>query len=113
MQPAKEIMGETLKNVNLLEPIVPVVSNVTVESNNVTSKIKDNLINQVTEMVRWRETMARFNNNGVIDYIEIGSGAVLSNLAKRSCPSFKRRPVNDKTSVESYLSYLDNEDFND
>ena len=113
MQPAKEIMGETLKNVNLLEPIVPVVSNVTVESNNVTSKIKDNLINQVTEMVRWRETMARFNNNGVIDYSEIGSGAVLSNLAKRSCPSFNRRPVNDKTSVESFLSYLDNEDFND
>ena len=113
MQPAKEIMGEALKNVNLLEPIVPVVSNVTVESNNVTSKIKDNLINQVTEMVRWRETIARFNNNGVIDYIEIGSGAVLSNLAKRSCPSFNRRPVNDKTSVESFLSYLDNEDFND
>ena len=113
MQPAKEIMCETLKSVNLLEPIVPVLSNVTVESNNATSKIKDNLINQVTEMVRWRETMARLNNNGVIDYIEIGSGAVLSNLAKRSCPSFNRRPVNDKTSVESFLSYLDNEDFND
>ena len=47
------------------------------------------------------------------DYIEIGSGAVLSNLAKRSCPSFNRRPVNDKTSVESFLSHLDNEDFND
>ena len=57
--------------------------------------------------------MARFNNDGVIDYIEIGSGSVLSNLAKRNYPSFNIRSVNNRTSVESFLSYLDNEDFND
>jgi len=42
-----------------------------------------------------------------IEFYEIGSGSVLSNLAKRSCPSFKRKSAGNKESLESLLLELD------
>lgn len=107
MKPAKEIMLETIKNVNLMEPLIPVLSNVKVNSEKSVDGIKHNLINQVTEMVRWREIMIKLEKEGVSDFYEIGSGSVLSNLAKRSCPSFNRKSINGKSSVDDFLSFLD------
>ena len=107
MEPAKMVMKQTLDSTELYKPIVPVLSNVSVESESSIEGIKNNLINQVTEMVRWREIMIRFEQDGVNDFYEIGSGSVLSNLAKRSCPSFNRKSINDKSSVENFLHSLD------
>tara|TARA_B110000444_G_C18786733_1_gene570307 strand:- start:141 stop:1082 length:942 start_codon:yes stop_codon:yes gene_type:complete len=107
MKPAKIVMKQTLDSTELYKPIVPVLSNVSVESESSTEEIKSNLINQITELVRWREIMIRFEQDGVIDFYEIGSGSVLSNLAKRSCPSFNRKSINDKSSVEDFLYSLD------
>jgi [acyl-carrier-protein] S-malonyltransferase len=107
MKPAKIVMKQTLNSTELYKPIVPVLSNVSVESESSTEEIKSNLINQITELVRWREIMIRFEQDGVIDFYEIGSGSVLSNLAKRSCPSFNRKSINDKSSVEDFLYSLD------
>ena len=107
MEPAKMVMKQTLDLTELYKPIVPVLSNVSVESESSIEGIKNNLINQVTEMVRWREIMIRFEQDGVNDFYEIGSGSVLSNLAKRSCPSFNRKSINDKPSVENFLHSLD------
>ena len=107
MEPAKLVMEQALNSTELYKPIVPVLSNVSVESESSTEEIKNNLINQVTKMVRWREIMTRFDQDGVIDFYEIGSGSVLSNLAKRSCPSFNRKSINDKSSVENFLYSLD------
>ena len=107
MEPAKLVMEQALNSTELYKPIVPVLSNVSVESESSTEEIKSNLINQITELVRWREIMIRFEQDGVIDFYEIGSGSVLSNLAKRSCPSFNRKSINDKSSVEDFLYSLD------
>jgi [acyl-carrier-protein] S-malonyltransferase len=107
MEPAKMVMKQTLDSTELYKPIVPVLSNVSVESESSIEGIKNNLINQVTEMVRWREIMIRFEQDGVSDFYEIGSGSVLSNLAKRSCPSFNRKSINNKPSVENFLHSLD------
>lgn len=107
MEPAKMVMKQTLDSTELYKPIVPVLSNVSVESESSIEGIKNNLINQVTKMVRWREIMIRFEQDGVSDFYEIGSGSVLSNLAKRSCPSFNRKSINNKPSVENFLHSLD------
>ena len=107
MNPAKEIMSEAIKSVDLLKPVVPVLSNVKVNSEESIDGIKDNLINQVTEIVRWREIMMKLEEEAVTDFYEIGSGSVLSNLAKRSCPSFNRKSVNNKSSVDDFLLLLD------
>ena len=51
--------------------------------------------------------MIKLKKEGVSDFYEIGSGSVLSNLAKRSCPSFNRKYINDKSSVNDFLTFLD------
>ena len=107
MMPAQEIMEKSLSSIKLESPNVPVISNVTVDFSSDEDQIKNNLVNQVTEMVRWRETMIKFIDLGVKEFYEIGSGSVLSNLAKRSCPSFKRKSAGNKDSVESLLLELD------
>tara|TARA_B100001113_G_scaffold342100_1_gene327923 strand:- start:762 stop:1694 length:933 start_codon:yes stop_codon:yes gene_type:complete len=107
MRPAQEIMEKSLSSIKLESPNVPVISNVTVDFSSDEDQIKNNLVNQVTEMVRWRETMIKFIDLGVKEFYEIGSGSVLSNLAKRSCPSFKRKSAGNKDSVESLLLELD------
>ena len=107
MRPAQEIMEKSLSSIKLESPNVPVISNVTVDFSSDEDQIKNNLVNQVTEMVRWRETMIKFIDLGVKEFYEIGSGSVLSNLAKRSCPSFKRKSVGNKDSLESLLLELD------
>ena len=45
--------------------------------------LRKNLINQVTGTVRWRETMEFAENNGIKKIIELGSGKVLTGIAKR------------------------------
>tara|TARA_B100001115_G_scaffold140164_1_gene107790 strand:- start:983 stop:1561 length:579 start_codon:yes stop_codon:yes gene_type:complete len=107
MRPAQEIMEKSLSTIKLDKPSVPVISNVTVDFSSDENQIKNNLVNQVTEMVRWRETMIKFMDLGVEELYEIGSGSVLSNLAKRSCPSFKRKSAGNKESVENLLLELD------
>ena len=107
MKPAQEIMKKSLSSIKVQKPDVPVISNVTVDISDDEDQIKNNLVNQVTEMVRWRETMTKFVNMGVEELYEIGSGSVLSNLAKRSCPSFKRMSAGSKESVENLLLEFD------
>ena len=107
MRPAQEIMQKSLSSIKVQKPDVPVISNVTVDISEDENQIKNNLVNQVTEMVRWRETMTKFVDMGVEELYEIGSGSVLSNLAKRSCPSFKRMSAGNKESVENLLLEFD------
>lgn len=107
MRPAQEIMQKSLSSIKVQKPDVPVISNVTVDISEDENQIKNNLVNQVTEMVRWRETMTKFVDMGVEELYEIGSGSVLSNLAKRSCPSFKRMSIGSKESVENLLLEFD------
>ena len=107
MRPEQEIMQKSLSSIKVQKPDVPVISNVTVDISEDENQIKNNLVNQVTEMVRWRETMTKFVDMGVEELYEIGSGSVLSNLAKRSCPSFKRMSAGNKESVENLLLEFD------
>ncbi len=83
MLPAQLIMKEALANTNFSLPIIPIVSNTTALPENDIDQLKKNLIDQVTSTVRWRETMHLANKLGTKKIIELGSGKVLTSIAKR------------------------------
>jgi [acyl-carrier-protein] S-malonyltransferase len=83
MAPAAKVMAEALKTVTINPPAAPVVANVTARPATDPEAIRRNLIDQVTGLVRWRETIAFLAGAGVDTFVEVGAGKVLSGLAKR------------------------------
>ncbi|MGE4065040.1 MAG: ACP S-malonyltransferase [Rhodospirillaceae bacterium] len=83
MKPAAEVMADALANVTISAPVVPVIANVTAGTVIDPEEIKRLLVEQVTGMVRWRESVHLMKEAGVTTLIELGSGKVLSGLTKR------------------------------
>lgn len=83
MQPAADAMAEALAAVKVNAPVVPVVANVVVTPVSDPQEIVARLVEQVTGRVRWRETVQWLAANGVTTLYEVGSGKVLSGLARR------------------------------
>ena len=83
MKPAQIIMENALNELIFKTPIVPIIPNVNVLPETNPDKLRKNLIDQVTGTVRWRETMKFADKKGVKKVIELGSGKVLSGIAKR------------------------------
>ena len=83
MEPAGVIMEEALNNLDFKVPKIPIISNVSASDHTDPTELRKNLINQVTGTVRWRETMQFANNIGIKKIIELGSGKVLTGIAKR------------------------------
>lgn len=84
MEPAAAVMKDALDNVDIKEPSVPVITNVSVEAETHPDVIRKLLVDQVTGTVRWRETMLKMNDLGIGKAYELGGGNVLSGLIKRS-----------------------------
>jgi len=83
MRPAAAIMAEALADAALGAPAVPLVANVTAAATSDPEEIKELLIEQVTHMVRWRESVLLFAEEDVEEVVEIGAGRVLAGLVKR------------------------------
>jgi [acyl-carrier-protein] S-malonyltransferase len=83
MAPAADKMAEALENVEINRPLLPVVANVTAQEVSDPSEIKRLLVEQITGMVRWRESVIWMKNSGVEEMIELGAGKVLSGLVRR------------------------------
>ncbi len=83
MKPAQLIMEEALTKLNFKTPLIPIISNVSVLPESNPDKLRKNLIDQVTGTVRWRETMEFAEKKGIKKIIELGSGKVLTGIAKR------------------------------
>lgn len=83
MQPAADAMAEALAKATVNPPKLPVVSNVTAKGESNPADIKALLVQQVTGLVRWRESMQWLKSQGVTQAVELGSGKVLAGLMKR------------------------------
>src|SRR5579885_2807174 len=82
MAPAAEIMADALNEVAWAKPVVPLVANVTARPTTDIDEIRELLVEQVTRMVRWRETVLLFKDNEVEEVVEIGTGKVLAGLVR-------------------------------
>jgi len=85
MQPAAEAMRDALGYVVVAAPSVPLYANVTAQPETDPDTIRNQLVEQVTGMVRWRESIANMAAAGVHEFVEIG-GKVLGSMVKRIVP---------------------------
>ncbi len=106
MAPADDVMAEALAAVELLPPIVPLIANVTAAPVEDPAEIRRLLVEQVTGMVRWRECCMTMRAKGVEKLVEVGSGKVLSGLARRIDKELSASNVSTPAGVEEFLATL-------
>jgi [acyl-carrier-protein] S-malonyltransferase len=103
MQPAADAMQTALDKVALETPRVPLVANVLASEITRPEEIKRRLVEQVTGLVRWRETVQYMRSNGVDTLVECGSGKVLSGLVKRIDKEMTGVALNAPADIEAFL----------
>jgi [acyl-carrier-protein] S-malonyltransferase len=103
MQPAADAMREALEKVTLETPRVPLVANVLASEVTNPAAIKQRLVEQVTAMVRWRESVQYMKSQGVDTLVECGTGKVLSGLAKRIDREMVGVALNTPADIEAFL----------
>ncbi|MCW5710468.1 ACP S-malonyltransferase [Shinella sp.] len=106
MGPAADAMREALADVSAKAPVVPVVANVRAAPVSDPDEIVRLLIEQVTGQVRWRETVEWFAANNVTTLYEVGSGKVLTGLARRIDKSVTGIAINTPADIDSALAAL-------
>lgn len=106
MEPAAQEMRTALADQTIRPPALPVIANVSGELMDDPASIRNLLVAQVTGRVRWRESMERLRQAEVGTLIEVGPGAVLAGLARRSDRSFKTMNVAEPEDLEALLRVL-------
>ena len=106
MAPAANAMREALATVNKQAPVVPVIANVRVAPVKDPIEIADLLVEQVTGQVRWRETVEWFAAHEVTTLYEIGSGKVLTGLARRISKDVTGVTVGTAEEIDAALQVL-------
>jgi len=100
MQPAADAMAEALGRTEIRTPAVPLYANVTAAPVLDPGTIREQLVEQVTGLVRWRETIAAMAAAGVEEFVELG-GKVLGGMVKRIAPDAKVTSVMTIEDVEA------------
>jgi [acyl-carrier-protein] S-malonyltransferase len=102
MKPAAEAMQKALSEVKVSTPKVPVVQNVTASAITDPQQIVANLVKQVTGTVRWRECVGWLASNGVTKLVEVGSGKVLTGMAKRIAKEAQASAIGTPEDIAAY-----------
>ncbi len=107
MQPAADEMASALADARIVAPVVPVVANVTASPVTDPEVIRRLLVEQVTGRVRWRESMEWMaGEGGVTRFAEVGSGKVLTGMAKRIAPDAEAVALNAPEDLEAFAASL-------
>ncbi|WP_435113236.1 ACP S-malonyltransferase [Candidatus Pelagibacter bacterium nBUS_36] len=101
MSKATDIMSVELNKLNFLESENKLISNVTANQISSIDELKDLLIKQIENRVRWRESVINMINSDVNHFIEIGPGKVLSGLIKRINREVKIDTINNQGDIEN------------
>ena len=100
MSKATNIMSKELNKLNFINGGNKLISNVTAKEILNTDELKDLLIKQIENRVRWRESVINMINNDINHFIEIGPGKVLSGLVKRINKEVKIDTINNQGDIE-------------
>ncbi|MBY5648041.1 ACP S-malonyltransferase [Rhizobium leguminosarum] len=106
MAPAADAMREALATVAKFDPVVPLIANVRAAPVTGADEIASLLVEQVTGQVRWRETVEWFAGNGVTTLYELGSGKVLTGLARRIDKTINGISINGPADIDAAVAAL-------
>ena len=84
MRPAFEGLKNNLENLNVQKPICPVYSNYTGKATTDPEEIRENLLSQLLNPVKWTQTLQNMHKDGAESFTEVGPGKVLQGLVKRT-----------------------------
>jgi len=105
MRPAAEAMADALAGVVMNAPVVPLVANVTARPLTDPDEIRARLVEQVTGMVRWTESVSWLaSEGGATELVELGAGKVLTGLAKRIAPDATASAINTPADIEAFAA---------
>jgi len=99
MKPAAQILRERLAAIDIRKPAIPVIHNRFVESFDDPARIRDALVEQLYNPVRWVETVQLLGRKGVKRVVECGPGKVLTGLGKRIVPDIEYIAITDAASL--------------
>ena len=101
MQPAADAMKDALSNTEMKDPFVPLIANTLASAVTDKEQIREGLVNQVTGQVRWRESVEFMAANGITTLYEVGSGRVLTGLARRIERSLEANSIGSPEDIKS------------
>jgi len=101
MNKATEIMKEELSKLKFKKGTNPLISNITADEIFNADELKDLLVKQIENRVRWRESVINMINKGVNQFIEIGPGKVLSGLVKRINKEVEVSSINSEEEIKN------------
>lgn len=108
MAPAAAELADFLQEVTLTAPKAPVVSNVKGAPFSSTEEIRELMVRQVTESVRWVEDIQWITAQGTTSFIECGPGKVLSGLVKRIDKQASIHNIQDQASLAKVVEAVNN-----
>ena len=100
MQPAAERLQQYIQSIAFNAPRIPVINNVDVASYDDPARIKDALVRQACNPVRWLETIKAFAAQGITHVAECGPGKVLAGMTRRIDTSLESLALLDQASIE-------------
>jgi [acyl-carrier-protein] S-malonyltransferase len=106
MGKAKDNLASYIENINIQDPQIPVICNVTADYVKTKEEIKNALIEQVTHPIKWVEIIKKMNSEEINYFIEVGPGNVLKKLIKQILPKAKVYNVFDSESLERVIKKL-------
>ncbi len=107
MQPAADAMASALAEVDMKSPVVPLVANVLAAPISDPAEIRQRLVEQVTGVVRWTESVTWLTSQGgVTNLVELGTGKVLTGLAKRIAADAPAQAVGSPADIDAFVAQL-------
>lgn len=106
MNSAKEGFMDFVKELNLHEANIPVITNVDANLTTKSEDFKNKMPNQINSSVMWNQSIEKALNEGVDVFIEFGNGKVLAGLNRKICPEIKTYNVSDSETLKNVIEEL-------
>lgn len=103
IRPAADKLAARLAELTFSAPTIPVINNVDVAIENDVARIKDALIRQAYNPVRWVETIQKMAAMGITMVAECGPGKVLAGLTKRCADGINGVALADGAAIDNNL----------